>query len=174
MPIHNIHVFVQVFEAYVKERAEEERREKRNKLREKKDAFKTLLDDAKLHGKWVLIDLLCRISYRIKLTSSYPLYNIHDLFIIVSSTWQSKGRLETFMRRLLAVFQGGIIPTVEMISFFLWYIYQSGPYILFNVLFQVVLQWFCLQVQQRWAFQGSWKDERTRGNLQWLRLRFEA
>ncbi len=51
MPIHNIHVFVQVFEAYVKERAEEERREKRNKLREKKDAFKTLLDDAKLHGK---------------------------------------------------------------------------------------------------------------------------
>ncbi len=35
----------------MKERAEEERREKRNKLREKKDAFRTLLDEAKLHGK---------------------------------------------------------------------------------------------------------------------------
>ena len=40
-----------MFEAYVKERAEEERREKRNKLREKKEAFKTLLEEAKLHGK---------------------------------------------------------------------------------------------------------------------------
>ncbi|CAH1960065.1 unnamed protein product [Acanthoscelides obtectus] len=41
----------QVFEKYVKERAEEERREKRNKLREKKDAFRKLLSEAHLHGK---------------------------------------------------------------------------------------------------------------------------
>ncbi|XP_050311211.1 transcription elongation regulator 1 [Anthonomus grandis grandis] len=41
----------QVFEKYVKERAEEERREKRNKLREKKDAFKKLLTESHLHGK---------------------------------------------------------------------------------------------------------------------------
>ena len=41
----------QVFEQYVKERAEEERREKRNRLREKKDSFNTLMDEAKLHGK---------------------------------------------------------------------------------------------------------------------------
>ena len=41
----------QVFEQYVKERAEEERREKRNKLREKKDHFRHLLEEAKLHGK---------------------------------------------------------------------------------------------------------------------------
>jgi len=41
----------QVFELYVKERAEEERREKRNKLREKKDAFRALMEDAKMHGK---------------------------------------------------------------------------------------------------------------------------
>lgn len=41
----------QVFEKYVKERAEEERREKRNKLREKKEAFKKLLTEAHLHGK---------------------------------------------------------------------------------------------------------------------------
>ncbi|KAF7285403.1 hypothetical protein GWI33_010656 [Rhynchophorus ferrugineus] len=41
----------QVFEKYVKERAEEERREKRNKLREKKDAFRKLLGEAHLHGK---------------------------------------------------------------------------------------------------------------------------
>ncbi|KYB29457.1 transcription elongation regulator 1 isoform X1 [Tribolium castaneum] len=41
----------QVFEKYVKERAEEERREKRNKLREKKDAFRKLLSESHLHGK---------------------------------------------------------------------------------------------------------------------------
>ncbi|KAL1508885.1 hypothetical protein ABEB36_003707 [Hypothenemus hampei] len=41
----------QVFEKYVKERAEEERREKRNKLREKKEAFKKLLTESHLHGK---------------------------------------------------------------------------------------------------------------------------
>ncbi|XP_064599903.1 transcription elongation regulator 1-like isoform X2 [Liolophura sinensis] len=41
----------QVFEQYVKERAEEERREKHRKLKEKKEAFRQLLDDAKLHGK---------------------------------------------------------------------------------------------------------------------------
>lgn len=43
----------QVFERYVKERAEDERREKRNKLRERKDAFRKLLSEAHLHGKWV-------------------------------------------------------------------------------------------------------------------------
>ena len=37
----------------MKERAEEERREKHRRLREKKDAFKQLLDEAKLHGKYV-------------------------------------------------------------------------------------------------------------------------
>ncbi|KAF5276039.1 hypothetical protein FQA39_LY00835 [Lamprigera yunnana] len=41
----------QVFERYVKERAEEERREKRNKLRERKDAFRKLLSESHLHGK---------------------------------------------------------------------------------------------------------------------------
>lgn len=41
----------QVFEQYVKERAEEERREKRNKLREKKDQFRALMEEAKMHGK---------------------------------------------------------------------------------------------------------------------------
>ena len=43
----------QVFEQYVKERAEEERREKRNRLREKKDQFRGLMDEAKMHGKYV-------------------------------------------------------------------------------------------------------------------------
>jgi len=41
----------QVFEQYVKERAEEERREKRNKLREKKDHFRALMEEVSLHGK---------------------------------------------------------------------------------------------------------------------------
>ncbi|EEC01225.1 transcription elongation regulator, putative, partial [Ixodes scapularis] len=38
----------QVFEKYVKERAEEERREKRNKMRERKDQFRLLLEAASL------------------------------------------------------------------------------------------------------------------------------
>ena len=41
----------QVFDKYVKERAEEERREKRNKMRETKEEFRRLLADADLSGK---------------------------------------------------------------------------------------------------------------------------
>lgn len=41
----------QVFEKYVKERAEEERREKRNKMRQKRDDFRNLMEAANLHGK---------------------------------------------------------------------------------------------------------------------------
>ncbi|XP_025093213.1 transcription elongation regulator 1-like isoform X2 [Pomacea canaliculata] len=41
----------QVFDQYVKERAEEERREKHRKMKERKEAFRQLLEDAKLHGK---------------------------------------------------------------------------------------------------------------------------
>lgn len=44
----------QVFEKYVKERAEEERREKRNKMKERKEQFQKLLEEAALHGKCVL------------------------------------------------------------------------------------------------------------------------
>lgn len=41
----------QVFDQYVKERAEEEKREKRNQLHEKKNQFKQLLEEAKLSSK---------------------------------------------------------------------------------------------------------------------------
>lgn len=41
----------QVFEKYVKDRAEEERREKRNKIKQKRDDFRTLMEQANLHGK---------------------------------------------------------------------------------------------------------------------------
>lgn len=44
----------QVFEKYVKERAEEERREKRNKMRQKRDDFRNLMESANLHGKYVI------------------------------------------------------------------------------------------------------------------------
>lgn len=42
----------QVYEQYVKERADEERKEKSRKLKQKKDDFKQLLTDAKLHGRY--------------------------------------------------------------------------------------------------------------------------
>lgn len=48
----------QVFEKYVKDRAEEERKEKRNKMRQKRDDFRKLLEECKLHGKYVIITFL--------------------------------------------------------------------------------------------------------------------
>ncbi|XP_026318353.1 transcription elongation regulator 1 isoform X2 [Hyposmocoma kahamanoa] len=41
----------QVFDKYVRERAEEERKEKKNRLQQKKAAFRALMDEAKLHSK---------------------------------------------------------------------------------------------------------------------------
>ena len=41
----------QVFDKYVRERADEERREKKNRLKEAKDNFNALLGDAKLTAK---------------------------------------------------------------------------------------------------------------------------
>jgi len=52
----------QVFEQYVKERAEEERREKRNKLKEKKDQFKQLLEEANLTSKYDSDLCICSVS----------------------------------------------------------------------------------------------------------------
>lgn len=41
----------QVFEKYVKDRAEEERKEKKNKMKQKREEFRSLLEAANLHGK---------------------------------------------------------------------------------------------------------------------------
>ncbi|GBP27166.1 Transcription elongation regulator 1 [Eumeta japonica] len=41
----------QVFEKYVRERAEEERKEKKNRLLQKKNEFRKLMEEAKLHSK---------------------------------------------------------------------------------------------------------------------------
>ncbi|XP_045781405.1 transcription elongation regulator 1-like isoform X2 [Maniola jurtina] len=41
----------QVFDKYVRERAEEERKEKKNRIQLKKQAFRTLMEEAKLHSK---------------------------------------------------------------------------------------------------------------------------
>ncbi|CAM1317070.1 TCERG1 (predicted), partial [Pycnogonum litorale] len=41
----------QVFEKYVKERAEEERQEKKNRMREKREEFRKLLEESNLNGK---------------------------------------------------------------------------------------------------------------------------
>ena len=65
----------QVFEQYVKERAEEERREKRNKLKERKEQFRQLLEEAHLTSKYDLFSLtaLCICSVVIET----PLQNLH-------------------------------------------------------------------------------------------------
>jgi len=43
----------QIYEQYVKERADDERKEKVRKLRQRKDDFRQLLTDAKLRGRYV-------------------------------------------------------------------------------------------------------------------------
>ncbi len=45
---------VQVFDQYVKTRAEEERKEKKNKLMQAKDDFRKMMEDAKLHNRCVV------------------------------------------------------------------------------------------------------------------------
>ncbi|CAH0763000.1 unnamed protein product [Bemisia tabaci] len=52
----------QVFEKYVKERAEEERKEKRNKMKERKDQFRKLMEEANLHGKSSFADFAQKFS----------------------------------------------------------------------------------------------------------------
>ncbi|EEB14665.1 transcription elongation regulator, putative [Pediculus humanus corporis] len=52
----------QVFEKYVKERAEEERREKRNKMKERKEDFRKLLESAGLYGKSSFSDFAAKWS----------------------------------------------------------------------------------------------------------------
>lgn len=42
----------QVFEKYVKDRAEDERREKRHKMQKKRDDFKSLMEEANLHSRY--------------------------------------------------------------------------------------------------------------------------
>lgn len=58
--------FVQVilipFLRYVKERAEEERREKRNKLKERKDDFRALLESSSLTGKSTFTEFSSKFS----------------------------------------------------------------------------------------------------------------
>lgn len=41
----------QVFEKYVRDRAEDERREKRHKMQKKRDDYKILMEEANLHSR---------------------------------------------------------------------------------------------------------------------------
>lgn len=43
----------QVFEKYVKERADEERQEKRNKMKMRREAFRQLMEEANLSTKYI-------------------------------------------------------------------------------------------------------------------------
>lgn len=48
----------QVFEQYMKERAEEERKEKKSKMKERKEGFKKLMEESKLTSKCVFASFL--------------------------------------------------------------------------------------------------------------------
>ena len=56
-----------VYEDFVRERVEEERREKRNRMKEKKDDFRRLMEDARLNGKYGAS--LCIILAEFELTT---------------------------------------------------------------------------------------------------------
>lgn len=59
----------------MKERAEEERREKRNKMKERKEQFQKLLEEAGLHGKYV---------YKEEVNFLFPLL-LQKIFIYIFS-----------------------------------------------------------------------------------------
>lgn len=44
-------VFLQVFDQYVKTRAEEERKEKKNKIMQAKEDFKKMMEEAKINPR---------------------------------------------------------------------------------------------------------------------------
>ena len=74
----------QVFEKYVKERAEEERREKRNKMRERKDEFRRLMEEAGLHGKWVSsLWESCRNCEWVEMNQPTRYSNVSGLLLVV-------------------------------------------------------------------------------------------
>ena len=52
----------QVFDRYVKDRAEEERKEKRNKIKLRRDAFRKLIQEANVNGKYVFFENLFKIQ----------------------------------------------------------------------------------------------------------------
>uniref|UniRef100_A0A0B7AHR3 FF domain-containing protein n=2 Tax=Arion vulgaris TaxID=1028688 RepID=A0A0B7AHR3_9EUPU len=52
----------QVFEQYVKERAEEERREKHRRIKEKKESFRQLMEESKLNGKSSFSDFAAKFG----------------------------------------------------------------------------------------------------------------
>lgn len=58
----------------MKERAEEERREKRNKMKERKEQFQKLLEEAGLHGKYVYKE---SIFYSLSLSLQKILINFY-------------------------------------------------------------------------------------------------
>ena len=43
------------FEEFIRSRAEEERKEKRSKLKARRDEFRKLLEDSKLHPKYICV-----------------------------------------------------------------------------------------------------------------------
>lgn len=66
----------QVFDQYVKTRAEEERKEKKNKLMQAKDEFRRMMEDAKLTPRFVHIikDSKVVVVFFKKIMFFYSLY----------------------------------------------------------------------------------------------------
>ncbi|XP_041371055.1 transcription elongation regulator 1-like [Gigantopelta aegis] len=84
----------QIFEQYVKERAEEERREKHRKLREKKEAFRQLLEEAKLHGKSSFSDFAARYAKDERMKGIEKMRDRESLFMDYCSELRRKEKEE--------------------------------------------------------------------------------
>ncbi|XP_030767326.1 transcription elongation regulator 1-like isoform X2 [Sitophilus oryzae] len=89
----------QVFEKYVKERAEEERREKRNKLRERKDAFRKLLGEAHLHGKSSFSDFAQKYAKEERFKGVEKMRERESLFNEFLIEVRKKEKEEKFLKR---------------------------------------------------------------------------
>jgi len=84
----------QVFESYVKERAEEERREKNRKIKEKKEAFRQLLEECKLHGKSLFSDFASKYGKEDRFKAIDKMRDRESIFLEYVSDLKKKEKEE--------------------------------------------------------------------------------
>ncbi|KAG8184519.1 hypothetical protein JTE90_023533 [Oedothorax gibbosus] len=89
----------QVFEKYVKERAEEERSEKRKKMRERKDDFRKLLEEANLSTKSTFSDFAQRYGKDDRFKAIEKMREREGLFNEFLQDIRKKERDERFIQR---------------------------------------------------------------------------
>lgn len=84
-------IVLQVFDQYVKTRAEEERKEKKNKLMQAKDEFRRMMEEAKLTPRWqdspLLLHFIVVLWGQISHHYNYPQRKVLFVCLFFTSTY---------------------------------------------------------------------------------------